>query len=169
MKSSSSPGASVSKVVSLTELARLTEELQSGGRTVALCHGCFDILHVGHLRHFEAAARMADAVIVTVTPDRFVGKGPNRPVFSERERVGLIAGLAVVTAASVNEWPSAVEVIRTVRPTLYVKGGEYEDPGADVNPLIRDEIAAALACGVGLAFTHEMTLSSTAAYLRSVT
>lgn len=133
---------------------------------MALCHGCFDILHAGHLRHFEAARRLADFVVVTVTPDEFVNKGPNRPVFSAAERAELLAGLRDVEAVAINRWPSAVETIRLVRPDVFVKGDEYEAVADGANPLFREERRAAEEVGVRIAFTHEDRWSSSAAYQR---
>ena len=81
------------KLLSLEDLASTVRDLQQANRIVAMCHGCFDILHVGHVRHFEAARAMADVLVVTVTADRFVNKGPNRPVFPEGQRAELVAAL----------------------------------------------------------------------------
>ena len=156
------------KVLSLEALAQEVRRMQDGNRTVALCHGCFDILHRGHLRHFEAAGALADALVVTITPDRFVHKGPNRPVFPEEERSELIAGLAVVDWVAVNRWPSAVETIRLLRPNLFVKGQEYETDAARVNPSFFAEARAVAEIGGRLAFTHEVASSSTAAFARLI-
>lgn len=154
------------KLVTLERSAEIVREIQRSRRTVALCHGCFDILHVGHLRHFEAAKSMADLLIVTVTPDRFVNKGPNRPVFPEEQRAELVAGLRAVDWVAVNRWGSAVEVIRLIRPNLFVKGGEYDSPTQEVNPNFFAEAKVVAEVGGKVAFTREFTLSSTAAFKR---
>jgi len=154
------------KVVRLERLAQVVRELQKAKQTVAMCHGCFDILHSGHLRHFEAARAMADALVVTVTPDRFVNKGPNRPVFPENERAELVAGLRVVNWVSINRWESAVETIRLIRPNLFIKGQEYESRAAQVNPNFLAEVRAVEEVGGKIAFTYEHTSSSTAIFQR---
>ena len=151
------------KVLTLEKLVEVVRQIQEGKRAVAMCHGCFDILHSGHLRHFEAARAMADALVVTITPDHFVNKGPNRPVFTEEQRSELIAGLEAVDWVAINRWNSAVETIRLVRPNLFVKGHEYEHHAQQVNPNFFAEAKAVEEVGGHVAFTYEFTLSSTAA------
>ncbi|HEY4798613.1 MAG TPA: adenylyltransferase/cytidyltransferase family protein, partial [Bacteroidia bacterium] len=64
------------KIISLEELGQITARLKKQGKTIAHCHGCFDLMHPGHIKHFEAAKELADVLVVTLTPDRFVNKGP---------------------------------------------------------------------------------------------
>jgi rfaE bifunctional protein nucleotidyltransferase chain/domain len=154
------------KVLSLEDLARMVHHLKDDKKTVALCHGCFDILHIGHLRHFEAVKAMADVLVVTVTPDRFVNKGSNRPVFPEEQRAELIAGLRVIDWVAINRWSSAVETIRLIRPDLFVKGQEYEPKTQQVNPNFFSEAKAVEEVGGKVTFTYEFTSSSTAAVKR---
>jgi len=79
------------KIKTLDELADIIQELKSKGHTIVHCHGGFDLLHPGHIRHFESVKRQGDILIVTVTPDEYVGKGPGRPVFNQRLRAESIA------------------------------------------------------------------------------
>ena len=69
------------KILSLTTLAARLEAARRTGRKVVHCHGCFDLLHIGHIKHLQAARRMGDVLVVTVTPDEHVHKGPGRPAF----------------------------------------------------------------------------------------
>jgi len=96
-------------------------------RKVVLAHGCFDVCSISHVRHLEAARQMGDILIVTVSQDQHVCKGPNRPVFSEQDRAEMVAALKCVDYAAINEWPTAVETIKLLRPSIYVKGNEYRD------------------------------------------
>jgi rfaE bifunctional protein nucleotidyltransferase chain/domain len=154
------------KVLNLKQLAARALQLQAAGGTVAMCHGCFDILHAGHLRHFEAAKAMADCLVVTVTPDRYVNKGPNRPVFPQEQRAELVAGLGVVDWVSINRWDSAVETIRLICPDVFVKGQEYESQAERVNVNFLVEAKAVEQVGGRIAYTYEVILSSTAAFKR---
>lgn len=156
----------VEKVLSLELLAERVRGWQHQGKRVAHCHGCFDILHAGHLRHFEQASALADALVVTVTPDRYVNKGSMRPVFSEEARAELIAGLAVVDFVAVNRWESAVATIRLLRADVFVKGSEYESQAAEVNEKFGAEAEAVEAQGGRVAFTRGVTMSSTVAFNR---
>ena len=154
------------KVLSLEALAEEISKAKENGLIVGLCHGCFDILHFGHLKHFEAAAKLVDKLIVTVTPDEFVNKGPHRPVFTAQQRSELIGGLSVVHRVGINKWPSAVETIKMLKPSCFIKGQEYETNAQNVNPGFFAEKEAIEAEGGKVVFTYEATSSSTSAFKR---
>src|ERR1700733_9135043 len=113
------------KVRSLHQVATDLDTHRAEGRKIVLCHGVFDPLHIGHIRHFEQARKFGDILVVTVTPDRFVNKGPHRPVFPQDLRAEAIAALALVDFVAVNEWPMAIETIKLLKPDVYVKGSEF--------------------------------------------
>lgn len=148
------------KVLSVQELAQAVADMRAKGRRVVLCHGCFDLMHPGHIKYFQAARRMGDALVVTLSPDRFVDKGPGRPVYSETLRAESIAALECVDFVAVNQWPTAVETLRLVRPDVYVKGQEFEKL-EDKTGKLQQEHAVATELGVEFAFTHEIVFSST--------
>ncbi|MBL4606206.1 MAG: adenylyltransferase/cytidyltransferase family protein [Pseudomonadales bacterium] len=155
----------LSKVVSLENMANIVGSFREGNdRVVALCHGCFDILHTGHLRHFEAAKKKSDLLVVTITEDRFIKKGPNRPVFPAEQRAELLAGLRAVDYVAVNRWANAIETIRLIRPSYFVKGQEYEPTTQKVNSQFFEEEKAINSVGGKVLFTYEFTSSSTMAY-----
>ena len=83
------------KVRTLEEVAQIAAQLRQFGKTVVQAHGTFDLLHLGHVRHLEAARRLGDVLIVTVTADRFVNKGPGRPVFNAELRAEMLATLRI--------------------------------------------------------------------------
>lgn len=149
------------KVLPIEELAARLAKARARGQRVVHCHGVFDLLHVGHIRHFEAARRHGDLLVVTVTPDRHVNKGPHRPVFPEALRAEAVAALDCVDYAAVNRWPTAVEAIRLLKPAVYAKGSDYRRAGDDVTGGIRLEKAAARAVGGRLLFTDDLVFSST--------
>ena len=107
-----------SKFRTLEELAQLIIRLKGRGKRVVLCHGVFDLLHIGHIRHFEQARRLGDVLVVTVTPDPFVNKGSHRPVFPEQLRGEAIAALDAVNYVAINRWPTAEETIRLLKPDI---------------------------------------------------
>ena len=125
-----------------------------------LAHGVFDLVHLGHVRHLESAAREGDVLVVSVTADRFVNKGPGRPVFSARLRGEMLAALECVGAVGISEAPGADEMIRAVRPDVYVKGPDYKDQDGDITGKINAERAAVEQFGGRIAFTDDMVLSS---------
>lgn len=148
------------KIRTIQELADFAEKERAKGRRVVQCHGVYDLLHLGHVRHFEAARREGDVLVVTVTPDRFVNKGPGRPVFNEQLRAEMIAALTSVDAVAITENPTAVESIRRVRPDVFVKGSEYSDPSNDVTGKIGEEVSAVEEGGGRVHFTGDLTFSS---------
>lgn len=149
------------KIVSLHELERIILSLKKSGKSVVQCHGIFDLLHPGHILHFEAAKREGDILVVTLTKDEYVGKGPGRPVFNQRLRAESIASLGCVDYVAINEWPTAIETIRRVKPSVYAKGSDYENPEDDLTGKIKDEDDAVRSVGGRIHFTHEITFSST--------
>jgi rfaE bifunctional protein nucleotidyltransferase chain/domain len=150
------------KIQTLAGLAALTANARKSGKRVAQCHGVFDLVHVGHIRHFAEARRSADLLIVTVTPDRYVNKGPGRPVFNEGLRLEALAALEVVDYVALNEWPTATKTIQLLRPHLYVKGAEYRDAAGDVTGKIAEEEEAIREVGGELLFTDDIVFSSSA-------
>ncbi|HTF03329.1 MAG TPA: PfkB family carbohydrate kinase [Bacteroidia bacterium] len=148
------------KIVSLEELGKITAALKKEGKTVAHCHGCFDLLHLGHIKHFEAAAKAADVLVVTVTPDRFVNKGPGRPVYTESLRIDAVAALEVVTYVALNKWETAVETIKIIRPDFYMKGQDYKNRQKDSTGNIGLEETAVESVGGQFYITEEILFSS---------
>ena len=148
------------KTRDIEELAGMLGTAKTEGRKIAHCHGVFDLLHIGHIRHFEQARKMADLLVVTLTPDKYVNKGPGRPVFNERLRAEAIAALDCVDYVAINRWPVAVETIRLLRPDYYVKGAEYSESEKDRTGGITLEAEAARSVGAQLTFTDDITFSA---------
>jgi cytidyltransferase-like protein len=148
------------KIKTLGELEVLCRTLRAEGKRIAHCHGVFDLMHPGHVRHFEAARAEGDVLIVTVTPDRFVNKGPGRPVFNERLRSESVAALGSVAFVAITESPSAEDVIRRLCPSVYVKGSDYADVKNDLTGKIADERRAVEEVGGRIHFTTEIAFSS---------
>lgn len=149
-----------SKILPLDGLATAIAEHRAEGRRVVLCHGVFDLLHPGHIRHFEAARREGDVLVVTLTPDRYVNKGPGRPVFNERLRLESIAALESVDHVALNTWPTAVETIHLLKPDVYAKGDEYRAREQDLTGMIFEEERAIVEEGGRIHFTTDVTFSS---------
>jgi rfaE bifunctional protein nucleotidyltransferase chain/domain len=146
------------KIKNLDDLADIIQNLKRDGKKIVQCHGVFDLLHPGHMLHFQAAKREGDILIVTVTKDEHVDKGPGRPVFNQRIRTESIAALQCVDYVALNEWPTAVETIKKLKPDVYVKGNEYAK--ADMTGRIYAEEEAIKSIGGRVHFTDEPTSSS---------
>ncbi len=148
------------KIRSISEAAGIVEVLRSQGKRIVLCHGVFDLLHIGHIRHFSRARKMGDVLLVTVTPDRFVDKGPYRPAFNELHRAEAIAALDAVDYVAINEWDTAEETLRLVKPDVYVKGSEFCAPADDPTGKMSKEAQVAEETGARLACTEDIVFSS---------
>lgn len=149
------------KVKTLEELAETVAHLKAKGLKIVHCHGVFDLLHPGHIRHFEGAKKEGDVLVVTITQDEHVNKGPGRPVFNQRLRAESVAALHSVDYVAINRWPSAVEPITLLKPHVYVKGSDYSSPESDVTGAISREQEAIESVGGRLHFTNDITFSST--------
>jgi rfaE bifunctional protein nucleotidyltransferase chain/domain len=149
------------KILLLPQLGAITRKLREKGRVVVLAHGSFDLLHIGHVRHLQAARSHGDVLVVTITADSFINKGPGRPVFPEGLRSEMLAALEFVDYVGVVPGPDALPAIKAVRPNFYVKGQDYRNPEGDITGRIVAEREAAEEFGGQLVFTEEITYSST--------
>ncbi len=124
-----------SKIHSIAELAAVRAALDAQGRRLVFTNGCFDLLHVGHVRYLQEARVLGDALLVAVNGDESVRalKGPTRPINAAEDRAEVLAALACVDFVTIFHTPRVTEVIRAVRPHIYAKGGDYTveslDPG----------------------------------------
>ena len=107
---------------------------------VVLAHGTFDLLHLGHTRLFAAARKLGDILVVSVTADRFVNKGPGRPIYNEHERAEMVRNVRCVDYVEIAHESTGVGMIRKLRPAIYAKGIDYLH--ADKNGALEQEKAA---------------------------
>lgn len=148
------------KILDLEKLATLVLLLKSKGKKIVHCHGCFDLMHPGHIKYFQAAKKMGDILVVTVSPDRYVDKGPGRPVYNQELRAESIAALECVDYVAINKWQTAEETLRLLRPDIYVKGQEFENL-EDETGKIQKEYDVVKEIGAEIRFTQEIVFSST--------
>jgi rfaE bifunctional protein nucleotidyltransferase chain/domain len=129
-------------LVGIEEAARRAAEWRGRGRRVVLANGCFDLLHVGHVRYLSAARGLGDALVVGLNSDASVRrlKGPGRPVMAADERAELIGALAAVDLVVVFDEDSAEALIARLRPDVHAKGTDYTEESVP-------ERAAVLAAG----------------------
>jgi len=149
------------KILTLAAFSELRQQALSG-LSIAHCHGVFDLLHIGHIQHLSAAKALADILVVSVTPDHYVNKGPGRPVFSLALRTQALAALSACDYVVINAYPSAIEAIACIRPNYYVKGQEYAQAEDDLTGNINKERQAVEAVNGQLHFTQEACYSSSA-------
>ncbi|CAN2046985.1 Cytidyltransferase [Candidatus Magnetomoraceae bacterium gMMP-1] len=149
------------KIKKIDELAELLKTFRNQNKKIVHCHGVFDLLHIGHIRYFEQARMMGDILVVTVTADDYVDKGPHRPAFTEVLRAEAVASLNCVDYVAVNPWPTAEETLRLLRPHVYVKGSEFKNTASDMTGKIAREEKVVNEIKAKLAFTEDIVFSST--------
>jgi cytidyltransferase-like protein len=155
---SNAPFRAAHKIVAVEGLPAV--RAQHAGRTIVLCHGAFDLVHMGHLIHFEEARALGDVLVVTITADRHITK--KRSVsFSEEYRARQLAALEIVDYVAIVDEPSAVTPIEQLQPDVYVKGPEYANLVLDKTANIFREKALIERHGGRLHFTNGATFSST--------
>ncbi|HEY7090484.1 MAG TPA: PfkB family carbohydrate kinase [Tepidisphaeraceae bacterium] len=121
-----SAAAADRKVVSLQQLLEMRARALKAGQTIVHCHGCFDIVHPGHIHHLQYAKSLGDLLVVSVSADSHVNKGVSRPLIPDDLRAKSLAALECVDAVYLNNEPTAIDLLEHLRPDLYVKGREYE-------------------------------------------
>ena len=153
------------KLIDRAALPRLRASLRQQGLTLAHCHGCFDIVHPGHIRHLREAATLADRLILTITPDRHVNKGPGRPVFDEGLRADNLAALSFVDWVLINDQPTATALLEEVAPDVYVKGAEYAHNN---DPRFEQEREVVERCGGRVVFSGDDVVHSSTALVEAL-
>lgn len=150
------------KVISKEEYKKnVKPELVESGKTVALCHGVFDLIHPGHIIHLEQAKRMADILIVSITAAKYVRKGPQRPYFDDEMRMRVLAALECVDYVMLSEGYTVDDIVECVEPDIYVKGEEYSRQEDDITGKIAQEQELVERHGGRIEFTTGQTFSST--------
>ena len=145
------------KIKSIEELAQVLASQRAEGKKIVYCHGVFDLLHIGHIRHFEQARGMGDILVVTVTTDQ----GIEDITFTETQRTEVIASLNCVDYVAINKWPTAEKALRLLQPDIYVKGSEFKNNSTNSNDDFIKEKQVAQEIGATLAFTEDILFSST--------
>jgi D-beta-D-heptose 7-phosphate kinase/D-beta-D-heptose 1-phosphate adenosyltransferase len=115
------------KIKKRDALRRVVEDLKAKGKRIVFTNGCFDLLHIGHIRYLEKAKSLGNILVVGVNSDRSVRglKGPNRPILPEDERAEILSGLECVNYITIFDEPTPLELVSTLQPHVLVKGGDW--------------------------------------------
>jgi len=151
---------SAGNFIELREAKKLTKKFKEEGKDVGLCHGGFDLLHPGQIKHLESAKTLCDLLFVSVTSDRFVElrKGSGRPIFPDVLRAYMIANLKFVDYVFVSDFQRGIEVIKNIQPTFYIKGPDFINK---MTPGITAERQAIASVGGEIKYTTDSKLSTT--------
>ena len=151
----------INKITSIGNLKKIILNLKSKKKKIVLCHGVFDLLHIGHIKHFNESKKYGDILVVTITPDAYVDKGPRRPAFNEKLRLEAIAALNIVDYVALNSSPTAISAIKKIKPNIYCKGPDYKDHKNDISGQIKNEIRELKKFGGKIIYTRDLAFSST--------
>jgi D-beta-D-heptose 7-phosphate kinase/D-beta-D-heptose 1-phosphate adenosyltransferase len=115
------------KVKARRELLRIINDLKAEGKRIVFTNGCFDLLHIGHVRYLEEAKALGDVLVVGVNSDASVRKlkGPKRPILPEAERAEVLSGLGCVDYITLFDEMDPLKLITSLRPNVLVKGGDW--------------------------------------------
>ena len=145
----------------ITFREEIRPKLKKEGKTIALCHGVFDLVHPGHIIHLQQAKQMADILVVSITAAEFVRKGPGRPYFNDEMRLKVLEALECVDYVMLSEGYTVDDIVESVEPDLYIKGEEYAKESEDVTGKITAERELVEQHGGRVAYTTGQVFSST--------
>ena len=148
------------KILETSNILKKISDLKKLKKKIVLCHGVFDLLHIGHIDYFKEAKKFGNILIVSVTDDIFVSKGSGRPYFNSIERSRFISSLEVVDFVYVNKTKTATKLIKRIKPHFYVKGPDYKNLEKDITKQIIEEKKAIESVNGKIQFTSGKKYSS---------
>lgn len=154
-------GIKLEKIISKEEYLSIREELKKEGKITVLCHGVFDLVHPGHIQHFQEAKTLGDVLVVSVTSADFVRKGPGRPYFGDELRTRFLAAIECIDYVILSRAYTAEDIIEAVKPNIYVKGQDYANSSKDITGMIDRETSLVRKYGGKVHFTGGQSFSST--------
>ena len=148
------------KIIDFSNVEKILKPIKRKGKQIVCCHGVFDFLHIGHLKHFMSAKKYGDILIVSVTPDKFIQKGFDRPYFNSEQRMESLASIEVIDFVVLNKSANAIDIINKIKPNYYVKGPDYKNFKDDITGQIKKEKIAVKKNGGKIIITNDKTYSS---------
>lgn len=148
------------KFITAEQFSSLREDLRRAGKCVVMCHGVYDLLHYGHVEHLKEAKSFGDVLVVSVTAAPFVNKGPDRPYFTDAQRLEFLASIEYVDYVLLSNEPTALTNIAAVQPDVYVKGQEFQSGTDGVTGHVAHEIKAVERFGGEVRYTQGEVFSS---------
>ena len=148
------------KIKTFENLKNKVKKFKIQKKKIVLCHGVFDLFHQGHIEHLLEAKKYGDILIVTVTSDEHVKKGPGRPLFNIKQRLHHLRCIKTIDFVVENLWSTAIETIQELKPDVYVKGPDYKNNNQDETKNIFKEKSMAKKIGAKIIYTSGTTLSS---------
>jgi rfaE bifunctional protein nucleotidyltransferase chain/domain len=149
------------KIKTIEEVASLIKSEQAKNKSVVHAHGCFDLLHYGHIRFLEKAKSLGDILVVSITSSDFINKGPGRPIFDNEQRSYQLSSLEFVDLVCINFEADACNLLKILKPNIAVRGSEYSNSKADITGKIDEERSSIESVGGKMVFLNTPIHSST--------
>lgn len=150
----------MNKLINLDQLKQKIKKFKLNKKKIILCHGVFDLLHAGHITHFQESKNLGDILVVSVTPDKYVSKGPNRPIMKLKQRMQIIAQVECVDYVVENFTADASSIISALKPDIYSKGFDYKNHRDDLTGKILQEKKSINKVGGKIHYTQSKLFSS---------
>ncbi len=151
----------MSKLITKEAFAKKRDELEKENKKIGLCHGVFDLVHPGHIIHFEEAKEQVDILVVSITGAKFIRKGPDRPYFDDDMRVKFLSSLEMIDYVLVSDMYTVDDIVEAVKPHFYIKGAEYKVAEDDLTGNIDKEATLVKKYGGDMYYTSGDVFSST--------
>lgn len=148
------------KIFTVNNFEKIVKNLKSKRKSIVLCHGVFDLLHIGHIKHLEFAKKSGEILVVSLTKDKFINKGLGRPVFNQNIRAEMVSNLSLVDYVVINDLNSAEDILTILKPNFYCKGIEYKEKKNDFTKKIYSELEILKKNRGKIIYSDEKTYSS---------
>ena len=148
------------KIFQIDQLTKKIKLEKKENKKIIHCHGVFDLVHVGHIKHFQEAKRIGDFLVVSITSDKYANKGLGRPIFNENLRAEVLSSITYIDAVYINHYATSEELISLIKPNIYFKGSDYKDNKKDRTKNILKEISSVKKHGGRIVYSNDITFSS---------
>ena len=148
------------KIITIDNLTEKLKILKQKKQKIGLCHGVFDLIHIGHLRHFNEAKKKVDFLVLSITADKYVNKGFGRPYFNENQRLEFASCIEYIDAVVLSNDHSSENVISMIKPSFYFKGSDYKNNKKDITGKIKKEKQLVEKYKGKIIYTDEIVFSS---------
>ena len=150
----------MNKILEFHSLVKKIKKEKDKNKKIVHCHGVFDLIHIGHIKHFKEAKKNGEFLVVSLTADKYVNKGFGRPIFNQHLRAEFLSSISFIDAVTINNNITAEKLISLIKPDIYFKGPDYKDNQKDRTKNIYKEIKATKKNGGKIIYSNDITFSS---------